>query len=137
MELSLALRIGYFAALTGNIIGVPIFDSMAPEEAEPPYIILSTQTNTQRLTKSCKLYDASLLVDIVTRNITPGGRKESEEIGAVVEELINPDSRTDINIQDYQIVDTWRGEDTDLVSKSGQFYVYRKLMRYNHSINKL
>lgn len=141
MELSLELREGYFERLSD--LDIPVFDSMAPEldfkgnAVEPPYILLSTQTSSERRTKGCKLYDATLLVDIVTRHLDQPQRKDSELIAAEVEALINPTELPVLEIDNYQILTTDRRSDTDLTMKSTPYYVTRKLMRYEHLIKKL
>lgn len=141
MEVSKAIRTGYYTALNGNVSvngqNVPVYDVFAlPEGASYPYILLSSQTSTQRVTKGCKVYDATIVIDIVTGDLNMIGRSQSEDIAEQVENLVNT---TDINItaNGYKIGDTNREGDTDDSNKNGQYYIFRKIMTYRHLISKL
>src|SRR5690554_4693743 len=139
MELSQAVRTGYFNALNG-VISVPVYDGFAlPEDVVPPYVLISAQTSVQRNVKRCKAYDAQVTLDIVTRSIDPIGFVQSEGIAEEIENIVIPDSFEDINIEldGYKIGDTHRNSDTHLSERNDQFYLYRKIITYNHIISKL
>lgn len=139
MELSKAVRTGYFQALSG--IGYPIFDAYAPDDINinPPYVLLSTQTSVQEGIKRCKAYDVSITVDIVTEYSSTMGRSLSEDIAELIEDIINPDTFEDIDLSPYgySVVDTTRGNDRSIETKTKNTYLYRKLITYNHLITKL
>ena len=145
MELSKAIRHGYYDALNGNVYHngneVPIFDVFAlPENVSKPYILLSTQTSFQRNLKRCKIYNASILIDVVTggQNFAIG-RSQAEDIAEQIEDIINPDSFDDISIEQYgySIGNTTRESDSDGSLMNGNEYVVRKLIRYEHIVTKL
>ena len=144
MELSKAIRHGYYDALNSNVYHngneVPIFDVFAlPENISKPYILLSTQTSFQRNLKRCKMYNASILIDVVTggQNFAIG-RSQAEDIAEQIEDIINPDSFDDISIEPYgfSIGNTSRESDTDSSLMNGNEYVVRKLIRYEHIVTK-
>lgn len=144
MELSKAIRTAYFTALNGNVtfnsIVVPVFDAFAiPDGVTYPYILLSSQTSVQGNLKRCKRYSASILIDIVTGSTDPIGRSDSEDIAEQIEDIINPDSFEDlnININGYDIGNTSRAGDNDLSDKNGVYYIFRKLITYDHIITKI
>lgn len=143
MELSQAIRTGYFQALNGNVLhngtAVRIFDVFALSGADYPYILLSSQTGGQRGQKTGKVYEATILIDIVTGGLTPIGRAQSEGIAEQIENIINPDSNIDLDITQYgyHIGQTVREEDSDLGDKREQYFIHRKLMRYRHLVSKL
>jgi hypothetical protein len=141
MELSTALRTGYFSALNGNVTyngnPVKVYDTFAlPEDAGYPYILLSSQTSQQRGIKTSKVYDATILIDIVTGEDRPIGRMPAEQIAEQVENIINT-TNIDITANGYAIGSTNRESDTDLGNKNDMYYIFRKLMSYRHIINKL
>lgn len=141
MELSRALRTGYYNALNGNVTyagkPVKVYDLYAlPEDEGYPYILLSSQTSSERLVKGCKVYDATILIDVVTGNLRPIGRIQAEEIADQVETLVNT-TLIDITANGYKIGHTNRESDTDLGAKNDQYYIFRKIMRYKHIIDKL
>lgn len=144
MELSKAVRTAYYTALNGQITFnsniVPVFDVYALPDGVPyPYILLSSQTSNQLTIKRCKRYNASILIDIVTGSTDPIGRSDAEDIAGQIEDIINPDTFIDLDLSayDYQLMNTTRDNDTDLTDKNNIYYIYRKLLTYNHLIVKL
>lgn len=138
MELSKAIRIGYIQALSG--ISVPVYDGFAlPEDVDPPYVLVSAQTSVQRNVKRCKNYDAQIVLDVVTRSIDPIGFTDSEDIAEEIENIVIPDTFEDINIElnGFEILDTHRLNDNHISERNAQFYLYRKIITYNHIISKL
>jgi len=141
MELSKAIRLGYFDALNGNITFnsnvVPVFDAFAiPDGITYPYILLSSQTSNQLRIKRCKRYNASILIDIVTGSTDPIGRSDAEDIAEQIDNIVSPDTFKDLDLSayDYQICDTYRDNDTDLSDKNNIYYIFRKLLTYNHLV---
>lgn len=144
MEISKAVRTAYFTALNGNITFnsnvVPVFDAYAVPDGIPyPYILLSSQTSNQLTIKRCKRYNASILIDIVTGSTDLIGRSDAEDIAEQVEDIVNPDTFIDLDLSAYgfQLGNTTRDNDTDLTDKNNIYYIYRKLLTYNHLIVKL
>lgn len=144
MELSKAIRTAYFTALDGQITFnsnvVPVFDAYAvPDGVSYPYILLSSQTSNQLQIKRCKRYNSSILVDIVTGSTDPIGRSDAEDIAEQVDAIINPGTFVDLDLSSYgyQLGNTTRDNDTDLTDKNNIYYIYRKLLTYNHLIVKL
>lgn len=144
MELSKAVRTAYFEALDGNItfnsVVVPVYDAYAVPDGIPyPYILLSSQTSNQLSIKRCKRYNSSILIDIVTGSTDPIGRSDAEDIAEQIEDIINPDTFTDLDLSDYgyQLGNTTRESDNDLTDKNNIYYIYRKLLTYSHLIVKI
>lgn len=144
MELSKAVRTAYFTALDGNIIfnsiAVPVYDAYAVPDGIPyPYILLSSQTSNQLSIKRCKRYNVSVIVDIVTGSTDVIGRSDAEDIAEQIEDIINPDDFTDLDLSanGYQLGNTSRDNDTDLTDKNNIYYIYRKLLTYSHLAVKL
>lgn len=139
MELSKAVRNGYFNALNG-VISAPVYDAFAlPEQPQYPYVLLSSQTSVQQFVKRCKSYDAQIIVDIVTGGTDPKGMSEAEDIAEEIENIVNPDGIQDIDITEYgyRIGNTYRLGDNHITSKNDMYYIQRKLLTYNHIISKI
>lgn len=141
MELSKAIRTAYYTALNGNVTfnsnDVPVFDAFAiPDGVSYPYILLSSQTSNQLRIKRCKRYNTSILIDIVTGSTDPIGRSDAEDIAEQVDNIVSPDTFKDLDLSayDYQICDTYRDNDTDLSDKNNIYYIFRKLLTYNHLV---
>jgi len=144
MELSEAVRIGYRDALVNNLTingnVVSVYNNFAiPENAETPYVIISTFTANQRFTDTCKVIDCTQLVDVVTSFTNPTGQGQAENIANQIENIINPDTKTRIDITDYgyAIGNTYGiGSDQNYL-KSNDRYIYRILKRYRHIVEKI
>jgi hypothetical protein len=141
MELSKAIRTAYENALMGNVTFnsevVPVYDAFAiPEQKGYPYILLSSQTSNQLKIKRCKRYNASILIDIVTGSTDPIGRSNAEDIAEQIDNIVSPTTFKDLDLSayDYQICDTYRDNDTDLSDKNNIYYIFRKLLTYNHLV---
>lgn len=139
MELSKAVRTGYYSALDGNI-SADVYDAFAiPDHPQYPYVLISSQTSVQRTIKRCKAYDVSITLDIVTGSTDPIGMGQAEDIAEEIEDIINPDDFVDIDLTSngYKIGNTFRVGDGQITSRNKLYYVYRKLITYSHIISKV
>lgn len=139
MELSKAVRTGYYTALSG-VISAPVFDAFAlPNEVNYPYVLISSQSSVQRSIKRCKVYDLSIVIDIVTGSPNVIGMSQAEDIAEEIENIINPDTFEDIDIRSngYKIGDTRRIADNQITTKNEVNYIFRKLITYSHIIHKI
>lgn len=139
MDVSLAVRIGYVDALSGAI-SAEIFDAFAlPENTPYPYVLIGSQTESQREVLDGKVYDVTVQIDVVTGSQDPIGREQSELIAAEIEDIINPDSGVDIDIRDYgyAVADTSRDMGFNQSGRNGIFYINRKIIIYRHLCHKL
>ena len=139
MILSEAVRTAYFQALNG-VISASVFDAFAlPERTPYPYVLLSTQLGSQREVTDGKVYDCSMLIDIVTGSTDPIGREQAEAIAAEIDDIINPDDGSDLDLTPYgySMGDTNMEQSFDDSQRNGIFYIYRKLVRYSHIAYKI
>lgn len=144
MNVSTAIRIGYSGALNGNVTAngtaVPVYDAYSiPEGVEYPYIIISSQTEVERRVKWCRMYEATVLIDIVTGSLGISGRRQSEDIAAQIEPILNPVTGPliDITANGYKIGDTERIFSENLEDRNDVYYIYRKLLRYRLLVEKI
>lgn len=145
MEINKAIRKAYFQALNGNVLDkdtnpIPFYDVYAiPEDVNYPYCLLSSQTATQLNIKRCKRYNTTMLIDIVTGATDPIGRAESEDIAEQIEDIVNPDTFIDLDLtaDGYQLGNTTKESDTYLTDRNDVYYIYRKLLTYNHLTVKI
>lgn len=136
MELSKALRTGYYNALSGNI-SAPVYDAFAtPEGLEYPYVLISSQNSVQRFIKGCKAYDVRIVLDVVTGSTDMIGMDDAEDISEEIENIVNGGSDLDISANGYTIGNTYRIGDNNLTNKNDLFYIYRKILTYGHIISK-
>lgn len=139
MELSKAVRTGYYQALSG-VISAPVYDAFAiPEQPGYPYVLISSQTSVQRTIKRCKAYDVTITIDIVTGSESQIGMSQAEDIAEEIENIVNPDTYVDLDItaNGYRIGNTFRIGDGQITSRNDLYYVYRKLISYSHIVSKI
>lgn len=139
MELSKAVRTGYYQALSG-VISAPVYDAFAvPEQPRYPYVLISSQTSSQRTIKRCKVWDVQITIDVVTGSTDQIGMAQAEDISEEVENIVNPDTFEDIDITalGYRIGDTRRSGDGQLTNRNDLYYVYRKIITYTHIVSKV
>lgn len=142
MEISQAFRFGYKAklsTLTFNGVPVPVFgEGSVPENQPEPYVIITTFTSRQRFVDKSKVFECTQLLDIVDAAKEPTGFRRALTIADAVEELINPDDSTDIDVTayGYRIGNTFNIESKNLHYQNDTKYVYRVLKRYRHLVSK-
>lgn len=144
MDISQAIRTGVYGALDGVIMygGSPvnIYDKFAPQDAQklPAFIILGSQDDSERSVKGRRPNDATLVVDVVTRFLGPEGSEAAEGIMEDVNDIINPDSRADLDItaNGWDIGDTTRINSTILTGRAQAWYIYRKITTYSFIAKK-
>jgi hypothetical protein len=136
MDLSKALKAGYFQALYPEI-GVPIYDAFSiPEMAPYPYVIISSITTSEIANTSCKKFNADVTLDIVTGFTRPTGMDQAFDIAEDIEAIINPTNKVDINITAYG----WNIGNTNLATsdsiqlRTSEYWIYRNVRTYSHIV---
>jgi hypothetical protein len=139
MEIQEALRIGYFRSLVGNVT-VPVYsEGSVPENASGNYVIITSFSGDQRFTDKCKVFEVIQTIDIVTESQSPTGYGTANSISNLVENIINPDDRVDVYIDDlgWHIGNTFLVQNTNRWTKDKTRYIYRIIKTYRHLISKL
>ena len=135
MDISLAIKSGYFSNLS-PAIGVPVYDAFAvPENASYPYVIISNIDVQEELDSKCKSFDATVTLDIVTGFSSPTGMNRAWEIAEDIEDIINPSSRTpiDLSANGYEIGQT-RSSSVNNQFGTDNYWIYRCIKTYSHKI---
>lgn len=133
MDISLALKNGYFQALSPEI-GIPIYDAFSiPMAVTYPYVIIASIDPTEELNSKCKSFDVSVTLDIVTGFASPTGMDAAWNISEAIENIINPASRQDLDIEEYgwQIGQT-RSSSVPNQLRTGNYWIYRCIKTFQH-----
>jgi hypothetical protein len=136
MDLSKALKSGYYQALYPEI-GVPIYDAFAiPENAAYPYVIISSITTNEIQNTTCKKFNAEVTVDIVTGFTRPTGMDQAFDIAEDIDAIINPMDMDDININAYgwEIGETRLTSSNNVQLRTGEYWIYRNIRTYFHIV---
>lgn len=138
MEVYEAIRLGYLQALVGNV-SVPVYsEGSIPENVTGNYVIISAFTMDQRFTDSCKVFEVTQMLDIVTQSLSPSGFGTANAIANLVENIVNNDNRIDIDLTPYgyKIGNTFTIQTNNTSLKDSDKYIYRVIKRYRHLISK-
>jgi hypothetical protein len=136
MDISLAIKSGYFESLSYGL-NIPVYDAFAiPTGVSYPYVIIAEVQVSERLPNGCEIYNANVTVDIVTGFSSPKGMNEAWNISEVVKSIIRPSNGEDINLNDKG----WNvGETRLLGSNPNQFrtdnwWIYRNILQFSHIV---
>jgi len=134
-------RKGYFQRLNGAVTyngnPVPVYDTFAVNEAEYPYIILSTQTAVDDSVKRCQAQEVTMLLDVVTGFIGAPDRQPLDDICNQIYQLINPADGNFIDVgPDLNIISTRLLSDTTLEAQNDVWKIVRRLIRFGHRLHE-
>jgi hypothetical protein len=129
----------YVTALTGNIYfngsysAVKIYDGMVPPNAtsEQIYIVLGERLTNQTSNKTMNQFEASLLVDVVSKS-NNFGFASSDDVAQQIMQLINSTINPN-TMPDFQVVTT-RTTTHNLSGLNPMDNVFRTLIRFEHKI---
>ncbi len=129
----------YVNALSGNIYfngsysSVKIYDGMVPPNAtsEQIYIVLGERLSNQTSNKTMNQFDASLLVDVVSKS-NNFGFASSEDVAQQVMQIISSSANPN-TMPDFQVVTT-RTSTFNLSGLNPMDNVFRTLIRFEHKI---
>lgn len=135
MVVEQAVSNAYFQALSPEI-GYPVYSAFAvPESAAYPYVIITQVDANQVIISGCKKWRVNVTLDIVTGFPTPTGNVLSNTIANLIENIINPDSSIDISTPlPYSIGDTRNTLSRNLESRSDNYWIYRNIRTYQHTV---
>lgn len=140
LDPSNAYRKAYFDKLNNQLSvisgkTIPVYDKV-DDTVSAPFIILSNTTLTPILNSTGYGYRASIVLEIVTRFTSGGGKKLVDDISNKIFEKI-------LTKENFYSDDTWniytsKLESTRYIeSESNGGYVIRKLITFNNQIQQL
>lgn len=114
---------------------IPVFNRV-PDNAQAPYIILSSVDLTPHQNSSYYGFSASIVIDIVTRFSSGGGQKLANDIGNQIFQKV---LTRDVFFQDeeWNIYTTKLSNSRFLESQNASDYVIRKLITFSNLIQQL
>lgn len=129
-----ALRTAYHQQLDGLAVGaeaIQCYDDVAPDNTTPSkYIILSTQTGSEEGNKHANITDCTMLVDVVVKSTSSTGKLECDEIADQIMQQIDET----LTLTGFDLITCQLVSSESLFMKTGTGYIYRRLIRYRHSV---
>lgn len=135
-----AIRKAYFDKLTAASYSLGVYDTMAPDEVEPPFLIISSQTYAENSDKTSYSFDVTIQFDIVYRTFKLGevGQKTVDE---KTNELLGIIGVAPANYPnagpDFKIVTRRIGSNQPTFDFTDEAYIFRRIITFEHFVNQL
>ena len=135
-----ALRKAYFDKLTSASYSLGVYDTIAPDTVEPPYLIISSQTQASNSNKQSYAFDVSIQFDIVYRTFKAGevGQKTVDTYADELMQIIGtrpPDYPN--TAPDFKIVTCNVQNNIATFDYVNEAYVFRRVITMEHFVNQL
>ena len=135
-----AIRKAYFDKLLAASYSIGVYDTIAPDEVEPPYLIISSQTTSENSNKQTFCFDVTIQFDVVYRTFK-AGEVGQKTVDTLTNELVG-------------IIGTWpggypnAGPNFNIVTRKGgsnqatfdyvdEAYVFRRVLTFEHFVNQI
>ena len=134
MDISLAIKTGYFQALSPEI-GIPIYDSV-PNSAIYPYVIIASIIPSEKLPNGCLVYDCVVTLDLVTGSNSGTGMNSVWNISEQIRNIIRPLNGSDLDLTSYgwKIGETRGLPDNPIQFKTDNWWIYRNILTFSHIV---
>lgn len=135
-----AIRKAYFDKLTGASYSLGVYDTIAPDEVEPPFLIISSQTSGENSDKTSYSFNVTIQFDIVYRTFKIGevgqktvDEKANELLGIIgVAPADYPSASPNFKIVTRRVASN--NATFDYVNEA---YVFRRVITFEHFVNQL
>lgn len=135
-----AIRKAYFDKLTAASYSLGVYDTMAPDDVEPPFLIISSQTYSENSDKTSYSFDVTIQFDIVYRTFKLGevgqktvDEKTNELLGIIGVDPANYPSA----YPDFKIVTRRIGSNQATFDFVDEAYIFRRIITFNHFVNQV
>jgi hypothetical protein len=134
------LRKAYFDKLASASYSLSVYDTIAPDTVEPPFLIISSQTQVDNSNKQSFSFDVTIQFDIVYTTFKAGevGQKTvdtyaNELLGIIG---VRPPSYPN-TAPDFKIVTCKVGSNNATFDYVNEVYVFRRVITMDHFVNQL
>ena len=134
------LRKAYVDKLTSASYSLVAYDTIAPDTVEPPYLIISSQTQVDNSNKQTFAFDVTIQFDIVYRTFKAGevGQKTvdtyADELLAIIG--VRPPNYPDTS-PNFKIVTCKIASNIATFDYVNEAYVFRRVITMDHFVNQL
>lgn len=139
-DCGLAIRKAYFDKLTAASYSLGVYDTIAPDEVDPPFLIISSQTYSENSDKTSYSFDVTIQFDIVYRTFKSGevgqktiDEKTNELLGIIG---VGPEDYPSA-YPDFKIVTRRIGSNQATFDYVDEAYVFRRIITFNHFVNQV
>lgn len=135
-----AIRKAYYDKLISASYSLAAYDTIAPDTVEPPFLIISSQTQTEDSNKQCFAFNVTIQFDIVYRTFK-AGEVGQKTVDTYANELLGivgvrpPDYPS--TAPDFKIVTCKIGGNIATFDYVDEAYVFRRVITMEHFVNQL
>ena len=135
-----AIRKAYVDKLASETYSLGVYDTIAPDEVEPPFLIISSQTSIENSDKQSYNFDVTIQFDIVYRTFKSGevGQKSVDQWANELLEIIG------VNVPDYpsaspdfKIVTRNMGTNFATFDYVDEAYIFRRVITMEHFVTQI
>jgi len=134
------LRKAYVDKLASASYSLVAYDTIAPDTVEPPFLIISSQTQVDNSNKQTFAFDVTIQFDIVYRTFKAGevGQKTvdtyADELLAIIG--VRPPNYPDTS-PNFKIVTCMVASNIATFDYVNEAYVFRRVITMDHFVNQL
>lgn len=135
-----AIRKAYVDKLASESYSLGVYDTIAPDEVEPPFLIISSQTSVENSDKQSYSFDVTIQFDVVYRTFKSGevGQKSVDQWANELLEIIG------VNVPDYpntapdfKIVTRRMSSNEATFDYVDESYVFKRVIVFEHFVNQI
>lgn len=135
-----AIRKAYFDKITAANYELSVYDTIAPDSAEPPFTLISGQAQAEDSDKTSYNFNVSIQFDIVYRTYKSGevGQKSVDNWANSLLEIIGvapadyPDASPDFRIVTRKVV-----SNQPVFDYLDETYIFRRVITIQHFVQQL
>ena len=135
-----AIRKAYFDKLQDAAYTLSIYDTIAIDSAEPPFLIISSQSYAENSDKTSYSFNVSIQFDIVYRTFKSGevGQKQVDIWANSLMEIIGtqPADYPDTS-PDFKIVTRKVASNQATFDYIDETYIFRRVITIEHFVNQI
>jgi len=134
------IRKAYVDKLTSESFSLGVYDTIAPDDVEPPFLIISSQTSAENSDKQSYSFDVTIQFDVIYKTNKSGevGQKSVDQWANELLEIIG------VNVPDYpsaapdfKIVTRKVGTNFATFDYVDEAYVFRRVITMEHFVNQI
>ena len=135
-----AIRKAYVDKLTSQSFSLGVYDTIAPDTVEPPFLLISSQTTAENSDKQSYNFDVTIQFDVVYRTFKSGevGQKSVDQWANELLVIIG------VNVPDYpsaspdfKIVTRKMTSNIATFEYVDEAYVFRRVITMDHFVTQI
>jgi hypothetical protein len=139
-DCGLAIRKAYVDKLTSESFSLGVYDTIAPDTVNPPFLIISSQTSVENSDKQSYNFDVTIQFDIVYKT-NKSGEVGQKSVDQWTNELLGI---IGVNVPDYpsaspdfKIVTRKIGTNFATFDYIDEAYIFRRVITMEHFVTQI